>query len=91
MTSSVTSVEWQKKSNLLSVGTNKGKVQIWDTQKMKKIRVLNGHKARVGAISWTGNILASGSRDKRILIRDLRTKENSIKVYKGTLPSPFFI
>ena len=39
---------------------------------MKKIRVLNGHKARVGAMSWSNQFLASGSRDKRIIMRDLR-------------------
>jgi len=39
---------------------------------MKKIRILNGHRARVGAMSWLQNLLASGSRDKRIIIRDLR-------------------
>ena len=74
LTATVTSVEWQKGQNLLSVGTNKGKVQIWDTQKMKKIRTFGGHRARVGAISWMNNILSSGSRDKRILVRDLRVK-----------------
>jgi len=50
---------------------------------MMKIRELAGHRARVGSISWSGNLLASGSRDKRILIRDLRSKNDTIKVYKG--------
>ena len=50
---------------------------------MKKIRELSGHRARVGAMSWSGNYLASGSRDKRIIIRDYRSKNDSIKVFKG--------
>lgn len=32
-----------------------------------------GHSARVGALAWNGDMLSSGSRDRMILQRDVRT------------------
>lgn len=32
-----------------------------------------GHSARVGALAWNGDVLSSGSRDRLILQRDVRT------------------
>jgi cell division cycle 20-like protein 1, cofactor of APC complex len=73
----VTSVCWSKRGQHLSIGTNSGTVQIWDTTKQKLVRVLKGHEGRVGAIAWNTNILSSGSKDKSILQRDLRAKDDS--------------
>lgn len=33
---------------------------------------MGGHNGRVGACAWNGSILATGSRDRRILVRDVR-------------------
>lgn len=69
----VTSTSSSPSSNVLGVGTHSGQVQLWDCIKNKKIQTYGGHTGRVGAISWnTNNILASGSRDKSILVRDTR-------------------
>ena len=72
---SVTSVSWSDRvsGNLVAVGTHKGYVQIWDVAANKKINTLEGHTARVGALAWNGDILSSGSRDRLILQRDIRT------------------
>eukprot|EP01017_Pseudomicrothorax_dubius_P035312 TRINITY_DN4929_c0_g1_i3.p1 TRINITY_DN4929_c0_g1~~TRINITY_DN4929_c0_g1_i3.p1 ORF type:complete len:513 (+),score=70.85 TRINITY_DN4929_c0_g1_i3:147-1685(+) len=67
----VTSVAWAPR------------VQIWDAVKLKKIRVLNGHGARVGTLAWNSAILASGSRDKSILYRDVRTMQNFTSKLSG--------
>uniref|UniRef100_H3G782 CDC20/Fizzy WD40 domain-containing protein n=2 Tax=Phytophthora ramorum TaxID=164328 RepID=H3G782_PHYRM len=72
---SVTSVSWSQRGTHLSVGTNSGEVQIWDVSAGKKIRTMAGHLARVGTLGWNGQSLASGSRDRTILMRDLRTQE----------------
>ena len=72
----VTSVGWAKKGQLLSVGTNLGEVHIWDINKVKRIRTLEGHTSRVGALAWSDTCLASGSRDKSILLRDVRSPES---------------
>lgn len=68
----VTSVSWNERGNLISVGTHKGFTQIWDVSASKKISTLFGHQARVGALAWNADMLASGSRDRMILLRDTR-------------------
>lgn len=79
----VTSIAWAPKGTHLSVGTNSGDVQIWDIMKMKKVRVLSGHSARVGSLAWSNAILSSGSRDKNIHNRDLRCNTNYISTMTG--------
>ena len=37
---------------------------------------MKGHEGRVGALAWSSNILSSGSKDKNILQRDLREKDD---------------
>ncbi|KAK1165114.1 hypothetical protein AOXY_G13563 [Acipenser oxyrinchus oxyrinchus] len=70
---SVTSVCWNERGNLVAVGTHKGYVQIWDASAGKKLTCLEGHSARVGALAWNADQLSSGSRDRLILQRDIRT------------------
>ncbi|RLN21471.1 hypothetical protein BBO99_00003348 [Phytophthora kernoviae] len=72
---SVTSVSWSQRGTHLSVGTNSGAVQIWDVSTSKMIRTMPGHVARVGTLGWSSQSLASGSRDRTILMRDLRAAE----------------
>ncbi|XP_076462564.1 fizzy-related protein homolog [Babylonia areolata] len=70
----VTSVSWsERQGQQVAVGTHKGYVQIWDVAVNKKLTTLEGHGARVGALAWNGDILSSGSRDRLILQRDVRT------------------
>lgn len=72
--------------NHLAIGTHNGLVQIWDIAVSKKINQLPGHSARVGAAAWNGNILSTGSRDKMILLRDIRIPnpaESVCCVYTG--------
>jgi len=69
----VTSVSWSERGNLVAVGTHRGYVQIWDVAAAKRVNVLSGHSARVGALAWNGDSLSSGSRDRLILQRDVRT------------------
>ena len=38
---------------------------------------MKGHEGRVGAIACSSNVISSGSKDKSILHRDLREKEDS--------------
>lgn len=72
----VTSVSWSNDGTTLAVGTNKGYLQIWDTEKNKMLRQLEGHNSRIGALSWNSRFLTSGSKDKNILHRDLRINHN---------------
>lgn len=76
----ITSISWSQSGNHLSVGTKLGEVQIWDINHKKKIRSLQGHNARVSSLAWnnvTPSVIASGSKDKSILVRDLRSQGKS--------------
>lgn len=46
--------------------------QIWDVGRMKQIRALKGHSARVSALAWSGTTLSSGGRDSNIINHDVR-------------------
>ncbi|XP_033246351.1 fizzy-related protein homolog [Drosophila miranda] len=69
----ITAVKWHSGGKELAVGTNHGSVAIWDVDREKQISNLSGHISRVTALDWRGNSLASGSRDRSILQRDIRT------------------
>ena len=47
-------------------------VQIWDVSRGKQVRALNGHAARVNALSWNNNLLSSGGKDSIIVNHDVR-------------------
>ena len=49
-----------------------GCVQIWDVGRMKQVRALKGHSARVSALAWSGTTLSSGGRDSNIVNHDVR-------------------
>lgn len=82
----VTSVAWSEGGRHLAVGSSRGEVQLWDASNQKLIRVMGGHSARIGALSWKQNasggapsagsssLLASGSRDRLIHLRDPRSE-----------------
>jgi len=85
----VTSVAWTRRGTHLAVGTNLGDVQIWDVTALRKVRTLSGHKARVGALAWGGPMggpsahgLASGSRDRTVLLRDARQPRPDAEVLR---------
>ena len=81
----ITSVAWSEGGRHLAIGITKGDVQIWDASAQKLIRTMTGHSARVGALSWklsavagsgggdSSSLLASGSRDRIIHLRDPRS------------------
>jgi hypothetical protein len=59
----VTSVSWVRdkgNSHFIAVGTNHNVVQLWDAEAERRLRSLDGHSARVGALSWNQHWLSSG-------------------------------
>ncbi|GAB5366333.1 hypothetical protein AAMO2058_001135000 [Amorphochlora amoebiformis] len=80
---SITSVAWTQRGQHLAVGTQKGEVQIWDSIKCKKIRTMIGHQTRVGTIAWNSHLLASGSRDRLIFLRDHRARDHHFRKLVG--------
>lgn len=68
----VCSVSWSQRGHYLSVGVDNGDIQVWDAVKCRKLRTMQGHRQRVGCMSWSHHVLATGSRDRSILMRDVR-------------------
>ncbi|XP_062209682.1 protein FIZZY-RELATED 2-like [Phragmites australis] len=79
----VCSVGWAQRGTHLAVGTNQGKVQIWDAARCKRIRTMESHRMRVGALAWNSSLLSSGSRDKSILHHDIRAQEDYVSKLTG--------
>eukprot|EP01067_Filipodium_phascolosomae_P002170 Filipodium_phascolosomae@DN2316_c0_g1_i4.p1 len=73
---SCTAVRWEQSGNWLSIGSNNGETQVWDVNECKRVRTMFGHKCRVGALSWSGSVLSSGSRDHLIYHRDTREQDH---------------
>ena len=70
----VTSVAWAADGKHVAVGTSSAEVQIWAAggNRVRQVRSLKGHSARVSALSWNGATLSSGGRDTLILNHDVR-------------------
>ncbi|KAF1333130.1 Cell division cycle protein 20, partial [Globisporangium splendens] len=88
----VTSVAWMadagscgssKSSDKLAIGTCHAELQVWDAATATKVRTLRGHDERIGALAWNGDVLASGSRDAKILHHDLRHAHPQIATLSG--------
>ncbi|KAF9570794.1 substrate-specific activator of APC-dependent proteolysis [Mortierella alpina] len=71
----VTSISWISMGSHLAVGTDKGTIQIWDVQNSRRVRTMTGHTQRVGVLAWSDHTLTSGSRDRNIYHRDVRSQE----------------
>ncbi|GHJ84198.1 hypothetical protein NliqN6_0600 [Naganishia liquefaciens] len=80
---SVTGLDWTNRGSTIAIGTSKGIVEIWDAEKEKKLRTMTGHESRVGALAWNGSILSTGSRDRKILHRDVRVPNHYIRELKA--------
>ena len=79
----ISSVSWSQRGNHIAVGTSTGEVQIYDVVKNKCLRTMQGHAGRVGSIAWNGYTIASGSRDRNILIRDVRQSDDYFARFSG--------
>ncbi|KAK0125119.1 substrate-specific activator of APC-dependent proteolysis [Cadophora gregata f. sp. sojae] len=79
----VTSVSWIQRGSHIAIGTGKGFVQIWDAERVRRLRTMTGHTARVGALAWNDHILTSGSRDRLIYHRDVRAPDQWLRKLVG--------
>lgn len=74
---------WSPENNNCAVGRKDGITDIFDTEKNVLLRSFSGHGNRVNVVSWNNfispsNVFATGSKDSRVLLRDLRVKEEFI-------------
>ncbi|BGP18991.1 hypothetical protein JCM10213_009300 [Rhodosporidiobolus nylandii] len=67
-----TSVEYSKGGNLLAVASESGYVSLFDAETGSLISSFPAHSAPIRSLSFTSNLLVTGSDDKRINVFDLR-------------------
>ena len=79
----ITSLSWAADGKHLGVGFSNSLTQIWDAERCKPIRNLNGHSARVSAMSWNNHTLSTGGRDSAILNHDVRVREHITATLRG--------
>ncbi|XP_053666795.1 cell division cycle protein 20 homolog [Anopheles marshallii] len=77
------SLGWIHEGHILAVGTSAGTVELWDCENIKRLRVMNGHSARVGVLAWNSYVLCSGSRDGMIINHDVRSRQHNIGMLQG--------
>ncbi|KAK9763777.1 substrate-specific activator of APC-dependent proteolysis, variant 2 [Basidiobolus ranarum] len=80
---SISSVSWAQEGTHLAMGTESGLVQIWDIERGNRVRSMPGHGGRVGTMSWCHHTLATGSKDRSILLRDPRSQRPYHQVLMG--------
>jgi len=81
--SHVTSLSWVQDGPYMAVGTSDHKVQIWDVEKLKQVRSMSGHRARVSSLSWNGPLLSSGGRDSVVMQHDVRVADHKVGTLRG--------
>lgn len=79
----VSSVSWMAGGTHIAVGTAGGETQLWDTTAVKQLRTMNGHSARVGALSWNEHVVTSGSRDTTAVHHDVRAQRHAVGTMRG--------
>ncbi|KAF2154615.1 WD40 repeat-like protein [Myriangium duriaei CBS 260.36] len=79
----VTSVGWIQRGSHLAVGTSRGMITVFDTVTKRRLRQMTGHTLRVSSMAWNQHILSTGSRDRTILHRDVRSPDQYFRKLVG--------
>lgn len=70
------------KGGAMGIGYSDGRVRIYDVETRNMIRQINENKRRVSALEYSdNNILFTGSKDKSILVNDLRVRDCVVNQY----------
>jgi len=80
----VTSVSWSPTSSqFIALGTSDHLIELWDAERLVKIRSISGHSGRVISLAWNKHILSSGSFDTNIHNHDLRMASCFLSSFSG--------
>lgn len=79
----VCSLSWLQEGDYLAVGTTTGTVELWDCAQSKRLRIMDGHSARVASLSWNSYIVSSGCRSGQIIHHDVRQRDHMVSVING--------
>lgn len=80
----ITSVKWISEGHHIAIGLSNGTVELWDTQKLARVRIMRGHSPiRVGTLAWNDHILTSGSKNGEIHNHDVRIAQHHTSSFNG--------
>jgi len=79
----VASLSFSADGTSIAVGTNSAQVRLFDVEKMRVVRTMKGHLARVSSLSWSHHLLSSGSRDSMIFNHDVRASTHHQATLQG--------
>ena len=79
----VTSVVFNPEGKRLAIGNLLGQIAIWDVEREREIFSIEEHTDRVACMDWGTNGLLSGSKDKSVLLHDIRVKKTKVNTYKS--------
>ena len=52
------------RGSLIAIGRSDRKLELWDAEARRQVRVIENHTDRVSCLSWNGtNLITSGSKD----------------------------
>ncbi|XP_077294113.1 cell division cycle 20 protein fzy isoform X2 [Arctopsyche grandis] len=75
----VCSLAWiQGGGSHLAIGITNGTTELWDCDRTKRLRIMEGHSGRVGSLSWNSYVLSSGSRSGTIVHHDVRDRDHIV-------------
>ena len=91
---SLTTMALSADGTLLASGAGKGTVRLWDVAIRARITTLEGHRTRVGSVSFSfdGAVLASGSLNQTVKLWDVGKREliASLEGHTGPVTSVSF-
>uniref|UniRef100_A0A1B0GEK7 CDC20/Fizzy WD40 domain-containing protein n=1 Tax=Glossina morsitans morsitans TaxID=37546 RepID=A0A1B0GEK7_GLOMM len=76
-------LSWIQDGQILAIGNKSGIVEFWDCDKVKRLRVMDGHSARVGSLAWNSYLVSSGSLDGSIVHHDVRSRDHKVATLNG--------
>ena len=80
----VCSVSWLNQGgDILAVGTTANTVQLWDVNRERITRLLDGHQNGVNCLDWNNHILSSGGKDSLVINHDVRSADHIASIYHG--------